>query len=209
MQNEATAREISAIKSVIKVIESHNLDSEYPRANLEKRIEVLEKLIANRKRPAEAPPMKPKQPQQQQPKKQKKQQQQQQNQSKRLRTAARVDNVAVPLVVGGVSSTIHQYQQPHMRVTGLLPDCSAPYVSSSAASYGMVDQTPTIAPYTGSSGGLYGFPETPVGFAGNLTPAGSRLYSSQPYLKSGYYDRPTGYGGYDVPPEYHPSYYQL
>lgn len=86
MQNEAAAREISAIKSVIKVIESHNFDSEYPRANLEKRIEVLEKLIANRKRPAEAPPMKPKQPQQQQPKKQKKQQQQ--NQSKRLRTAA-------------------------------------------------------------------------------------------------------------------------
>ncbi|KAG7957832.1 hypothetical protein I3843_11G194900 [Carya illinoinensis] len=213
-QNEAAAREVGAIKSVIKVIESHNLDSEYPRANLEKRIEMLEKLIANRKRPAQAHPMKPQQPQQQEPKKQKKhlqpkkeQQQQQQSQSKRPRTAALVDNVAVPLVVGGVSSTIHEYQQPHTRVTGSLPDCSAPYVSSSAAPYGMVGQTPTIAPYTGSSGRRYGFPGNPVGFTGNPSPVGSHLYSSEPYLTSDYYDRPTAYSGYDVPPEYHPSYY--
>ncbi|KAF5479024.1 hypothetical protein F2P56_005535 [Juglans regia] len=210
--NEAAAREVGAIKSVIKVIESHNLDSEYPRANLEKRIEVLEKLIANRKRPAQTHPMKPQQPQQQEPKKQKKhlqpkKEQQQQSQSKRPRTAALVDNAAVPLVVGGVSSTIHQYQQPHIQVTGLLRDCSAPYVSSSAAPYGMVGQTPTIAPYMGSPGRQYGFPGSPVGFTGNPSLAGSRLYSSEPYLTSGYYDRPTAHGGYDVPPEYHPSYY--
>lgn len=41
LQNEGIAKEVGALKSVIKVIEDHNLDSEYPRADLEGLIEKL------------------------------------------------------------------------------------------------------------------------------------------------------------------------
>ncbi|KAB1199109.1 FRIGIDA-like protein 2 [Morella rubra] len=210
--NEATAKEVSAMKSVVKIIESHNLDSEYPRVNLEKRIEALEKLVANRKRSGAAPTAKPHQlqRQQQQPKKQKKhlqlkKEQQQQNRSKCPRTVAPVDQAAVPIAAG--ASSIPHYQQSHLELAGLLSDCPAPYVSSSAVPYGMVGQSPTIASYTGSSAGQYGLPRVPVGFAGNPSPASSQLYSAETYLPSGYYDRLTAYGRYGVPSEYHPSYY--
>ena len=228
MQNKATDKELIAMKSVIKVIESHNLDSQFPRANLEKRIEALEKLIVNSKQPAAAPPAKPQQlqQQQQQSKKQKKnlqpkkqqhlqpnkrlqQQQQQQSRSKHPRIAPPVGHAAVPVIVDGANSTIPHYRQSHLQSAGLLLDCPAPYASSSSVPYGTVGQTPTSVPFTGSSAGLYGFPGAPVGFDGNPSPSSSHLYSSEPYLPSEYYDRPTAYGGYGLRPEYHPSYYPL
>jgi hypothetical protein len=220
MQNKATDKELVAMKSVIKVIESHNLDSQFPRANLEKCIEALEKLIVNRKRPAAAPPAKPQQPQQQQPKKQKKHLQpkkqkkhlqpkklQQQSRSKHPRIAPPFGHAAVPVIVDGANSTISHYRQSHLQSAGLLLDCPAPYVSSSSVPYGTVGQTPTIAPFTGSSAGLYGFPGALVGFGGNPSPSSSHLYLSEPYLPSNYYDGSTAYGGYGVRPEYHPSYH--
>lgn len=207
--NEAMAKEVSALKSVIKVIQDHNLDSEYPKVNLEKRIELLEKQKTNRKRPAPAAPVKLQQPQhqQQQAKQQPKKQKQQQSGSKRPQTAAPVGRAAVPVNVGAANSIVPQYQQSHLQSAGLLPDRSAPYVSSSAAPYGAVGTIPTISPYTGPSAGLYGLPGAQVGFPGNPGAANSHPYSSEPYVPSSYYDRPTAYGGYGVPPQYHPSYY--
>ncbi|MCI03894.1 frigida-like protein, partial [Trifolium medium] len=41
--NEITSRQIHSLRSVIKVIETYNLDSEFPRASLEKRIDELNK----------------------------------------------------------------------------------------------------------------------------------------------------------------------
>lgn len=42
-QNKARNEEISALKFAIKVINAYNLESEYPKYNLVKRIEKLEK----------------------------------------------------------------------------------------------------------------------------------------------------------------------
>ncbi|KAL7130848.1 hypothetical protein ABFS83_13G160000 [Erythranthe nasuta] len=76
--NEAAMKEISSLKSVIKCIEDHNLESQYPKAELVTRVEKLEKEKADRKRPAAAPVPKPQQPVKQQ----------QQNANKRMRAAA-------------------------------------------------------------------------------------------------------------------------
>ncbi|KAF2303780.1 hypothetical protein GH714_023395 [Hevea brasiliensis] len=54
-QNEARAREVNALKSVLKVIDEHKLKSEYPRLDLEKRIEMLEKQKADKKVDAQSP----------------------------------------------------------------------------------------------------------------------------------------------------------
>ncbi|XP_048321194.2 FRIGIDA-like protein 1 [Ziziphus jujuba] len=193
--NEATAKEVGAMRSVIKVIEDYKLESEYPRGILEKQIEQLEKQKASRKRPAAK---------QQQVKNQK---QQQQNGSKRPRTEASVGLVVAPKSYGAANSTVSSYQHSHLQSTGLLPDGPAPHVSSSAAPYGMPGLTPPIAPYVGSSARLYGLAGAPMGFSGNPTAGGSLLYSSEPYVESGYYDRPTAYTGYSVPSQYHPAYY--
>ncbi|KAK9268697.1 hypothetical protein L1049_000457 [Liquidambar formosana] len=192
--NEAMAKEVSALKSVIKYIENHNLESEYPRGILEKRIELLEKQKADRKR-------KPQQPQQQQPKPQ------QQSGSKRPRTNALPTPAKVPKSATVVSTNEPSFQPSHVQVAGLLPDHQAPYVSSSAGPYGLPGSTPAVAPYAGSSAGLYGSAGAPVGFPGNPSPARPHVYSSESHMPSGYYDRPIVYGGYGLPPQYHPSYY--
>ncbi|CAN6557734.1 unnamed protein product [Malus baccata var. baccata] len=64
--NEATAKESGALKSVIKVIEDLKLESEYPPAFLQKRLEQLEKEKADSKRNAVASAAKPLQLRQQQ-----------------------------------------------------------------------------------------------------------------------------------------------
>lgn len=193
-QNEATAKEVGAMKSVIKVIEDYKLESEYPREILEKQIERLEKQKADRKRPAAKS---------QQPNKQ------QQSGNKRPRSDARVGVAAVPTSYGAVNSisTVHSYQQSHLQSTGLIPDGPAPHVSSSAALYGMSGLTPPIAPYVGSSAALYALAGAAMGFSGNPSGGSSLVYPSEPYVASDYYERPTAYGGYGVPSKYHPSYY--
>ncbi|KAF3453350.1 hypothetical protein FNV43_RR03790 [Rhamnella rubrinervis] len=167
--NEATAKEVGAMKSVIKVIEDYKLESEYPREILEKQIERLEKQKANRKRPAAKS---------QQPNKQ------QQSGNKRPRS----DALVVPLSYGAVNSisTVPSYQQSHLQSTGLFPDGPAPHVSSSAAPYGISGLTPPIAPFAGSSAGLYGlagvasgYYERPTAYAISRVPLAScsMLYS--------------------------------
>ncbi|XP_075671761.1 truncated FRIGIDA-like protein 1 isoform X2 [Castanea sativa] len=107
--NEGIAKEVGALKSVIKVIEDHNLDSEYPRADLEGLIAKLQKRAENIKKPAAAPPAKSYQPQQH------RHQQQQQSGNKRPRMDSPVSPAAAPINVGGMNSTIPQYQQSHLQ----------------------------------------------------------------------------------------------
>ncbi|KAL4618787.1 hypothetical protein ACB092_06G035100 [Castanea dentata] len=107
--NEGIAKEVGALKSVIKVIEDHNLDSEYPRADVEGLIEKLQKRAENIKKPAAAPPAKSYQPQQH------RHQQQQQCGNKRPRMDYPVSPAAAPINVGGMNSTIPQYQQSHLQ----------------------------------------------------------------------------------------------
>lgn len=183
LQNEITAREIHALKSVIKVIENHNLESEFPRASLEQRIEQLKKHKANVKHMAPTSAAKPPQ------------HQQQQSGVKRPRTSDPVGPAAVPNNISSVSSTIHQYQQPLFQSTGLLPEHSNPYMGLPAMPYGMVDPTPTISPYTGPSTGPYGLAGVPMGPSGNPGQGDSHPNSSEPHVPSGYYDGASAYGG--------------
>lgn len=183
--NEAIAKETGALKSVIKVIADLKLESEYSPSFLEKRIEQLEKEKANRKRQAAAPAGKPLQLQQQS-----KKLKQQQYGNKRPRMTAPIGSAAVS---NGAA--------------GFLVESPGPYVSSAAAPYVMSGIDPPVAPYVGSSTGQYGFAGGQMGFPRNPGPSSTHLYSSEQYVPSGYYNRPTAYGGYGVPPQYHPSYY--
>uniref|UniRef100_A0A5B7BCW5 FRIGIDA-like protein n=1 Tax=Davidia involucrata TaxID=16924 RepID=A0A5B7BCW5_DAVIN len=192
--NEATMKEVSALNSVIKYIEDYNLDSEYPKENLVKRIENLEKEKADRKRPAPKP-LQPSKPQKKQ------------SGGKRPRTTAAAGPAAVPRSVAAPSSTVPPFQPPHLQVAGLLPNGPAPHLGSPDGPYGLAGSTPAVAPYLGSSAGLYGLAGTSLGFMGNLAPTVSHQYPSETHMPSGYFDRPIAYGGYGLPPQYHPSYY--
>ncbi|XP_054819489.1 FRIGIDA-like protein 1 [Prosopis cineraria] len=205
---EATSREIHKLRSVIKAIQSHKLESEYPISGLEQRIELLEK--EGKKRPAYALAAKP-QPQSQQHQ----QQQQQQHQKKNIKSQERkqhngnkLPRVSVPAVqqnAGSASSALHQYQLPFVHSTGLLTKHQDSCLSSQATPYSMVGPTPTISPYTGPSAGSYDFASVPMGSSGNPSQVGSHPYSSEPNFPSGYYDRITAYSG--LPHYYRSSYY--
>lgn len=208
MQNEATGKEITALKSVIRVIEQRKLDSEYPKEILEKRIEQLEKQKAERKGPSAVPAFKPTHLQHQLSK----EMQNQQSGNKRPRLEANFVPSANPTIFRAANTTLPSYQQSHLQSTGLSPDGLAQYVSSSAAPYGFSGLVPSAAAYAGSSAGTYGLAGAPVGFPGDRSATSSHLYAAETYLPSGYYDRPTSYGGagpsgYSLPPQYHPSYY--
>lgn len=186
MQNEATAKESGALKSVIKVIEDLKLESEYPPTFLQKRLEQLEKEKADRKRNAVAPAAKPLQLRQQQKqqtaKEPAKKLKQQLYGNKRPRMTAPDGSAAVSINVND---------------TGLLR----------AYSLSGIAPAPPAAAYAGSSAGLYGFSGGQMGFPGHPAPTSTHLSLSELYVPSGYYNRPTTYGGYGPPPEYHPSYY--
>ncbi|XP_028758508.1 truncated FRIGIDA-like protein 1 isoform X2 [Neltuma alba] len=176
--NEATARETHALKSVIKVIESHNLESQYPPAILEQQIVQLNMQKADRKRappPSVKPPPESK-PQQQQKTKKQKQQQQIGKKHPHPQTSAQLGPMAVQKIVSVANSALHQYQQPLVQPTG-----------------------PSVGPY--------GFAGVPMGSSGNPTPGGSHLYS-EPNLQSAYYDRTTTYSGYGLQQYYQSLYPQ-
>ncbi|KAI4306181.1 hypothetical protein L6164_029482 [Bauhinia variegata] len=78
-------------------------------------------------------------------------------------------------------------------------------MTSPAMPYGMVGPTPTVSPYVASSSGsLAG---VPVDFNGHPGHTSSHLYSSEPHVQSGYYDRIHPYGGYGLQQYYQPAYY--
>lgn len=200
MQNEATAKEVGALKAVIKVVEDYKLESEYPKDMLQNRVEVLEKLKADRKRPAPAP--KP----QQQPKKLHWQPRKPQKiGNKRPRKTGSIGHTAPTVVAANLSVPL--FPQPHLQPAGLLPENSAPYLGTPAGPYGLVGSTPAVAPYAGSPSRSYALTGAQVGFPGSSDLAASHLYSSESQMPSGYYDRSTTYGGYSFAPQYHPSYY--
>ncbi|KAL2316682.1 hypothetical protein Fmac_030558 [Flemingia macrophylla] len=187
--NEITAREIHALRSVLKVIETHNLESEYPPESIQQRIEQLTKNKANIRHGASASAKPP-------------QHQQQQSGIKRPRISA---PAGVLNSVSGASSTVNRDQQSHFQSSSLLLEHVNPYMSLPNMPYGMNTPTPTISPYTGPSIGAYG---APVGPSGNLGQGGSLPNSSEPLKPSGYYDSISAYGGYGLQYLYPTSYRQ-
>lgn len=149
-QNEATAKEVGALKSVIRFIEEYKLDSDYPREHLEKRIEQLEKQKANRKRPAGASPVVAKQKHPQQPQ-QVKQRFKKQKLQLRKPTPQQVPinrpHMAVPVgsaanIVGVGNPPYPPYQQTHLPPAGLVADLAAPYQQSLLQSSGLLPNHP-------------------------------------------------------------------
>ncbi|KAJ4976330.1 hypothetical protein NE237_001436 [Protea cynaroides] len=194
-QNEATAKEIAALKAVIKYIEEHNLDSQYPSENLSKRILQLEKQKAERKRPAATPAAK------------------KPTGNKRPRfspPAAYPKTMHGTTTIASVPQISHtQLQQQQQQHSSLLPDRVTPYLGSAPGPYGLTGQS-SLGHYGSSSSGLYGVAGNPISYGGNLSPARSHLYSSDSNPPTGLYDRPYSYAaGYGLPPpQYRPPYYQ-
>ncbi|XP_043689914.1 truncated FRIGIDA-like protein 1 [Telopea speciosissima] len=195
-QNEATAKEIAALRAVIKSIQEHNLESQYPCGSLEKQIEQLEKKKADRKRPAAAATAS--------------KQQAGTGKNKRARQSAPAVNSMTE-----TATSLHSIHHTQMQQSGLLPDRVASYLGSAAgSSYGLQGPS-SLTPYGSSSSALYGGTENSVNYGGNLSPARSHLYSAlpshlshpPPSQPSGLYDRSLSYGGYGLPPQYRPSYY--
>ncbi|CAA3001538.1 truncated FRIGIDA-like protein 1 [Olea europaea var. sylvestris] len=190
--NEAVMKEISALKSVIKCIDDHGLESQYPKHILVTRIEKLEKEKADKKRPATATVPKPPQ--------QAKQQKQRGNK--------RVKEFTGPLAVKNKNRSkpvVFPSQPSHVQTVGLLPDNAALYSSSPA--YGRAGPHVAADMYAGSSAGLHGFPGAPMGFSGNVNQTVTNAYPSERQGQPSYYDAAIGYGGYVIPPQYHPGYY--
>ncbi|KAF5728449.1 putative FRIGIDA like 1 [Tripterygium wilfordii] len=210
LQNEATAKEVGSLKSVLKVIDDHKLEHEFPRDTLEKRIEVLKKAKAKRKLPPVAPATKPQQQVNQQskrklPQEKKAERKQQLAGNKRPRTAGVAGHGAMPMGIAGANSSVLTFQQSHVQPAGLLPDHPALYPSSATGPYGWGSAQAT--PYPSSSAGTYGYPGAPVGYHDNPNPSASYLYPPESQVPPTYYDRQTPYGGYGIPPQYHPNYY--
>ena len=62
IQNEVNERELTALKAVIKCIEDHKLEAQYPLDPLQKRVLQLEKAKADKKRAPEVAKPLPKRP---------------------------------------------------------------------------------------------------------------------------------------------------
>ncbi|XP_073134020.1 FRIGIDA-like protein 2 [Henckelia pumila] len=184
--NEAVTKEINALKAVIKCIEDHSLESQYPKSVLVKRIEKLEKEKGERKRAGPAATPKSQQNLKRPP----------QNGNKRMRAASGRRFPAKPVVPPPQPSLVQR--------SGLLPDYTAPYLSTSAGAYGLAGPIAAAVPYAGSSAGVYGLSgAASLGF--NPTASGSyptEPHAQQPHVQSGYYDGAVGYGGYSIPSQY-------
>lgn len=189
IQNEAAAKEIGAYRAVIKVIEDYKLESVCPKEGYLQRIKQLEKQKADRKRPAAEvrPPKQLKKPHQN----------------------AKKHRIAVPpghvQGVAGANSTITPFRQPHIQ-SASLPDTSAAYMNSIPGHFSSVGAAPSVPSYAGPSSHVsYGLPGAHIGLPGNTH---LPVYSSEPQIPPGFYERLTAYGGYNLPPQYHSSYYQ-
>ncbi|XP_042490512.1 truncated FRIGIDA-like protein 1 [Macadamia integrifolia] len=183
-QNEASAREVTALRAVMKLVDEHDLESQYPCENLEKRIELLEKMKADRKRNETSSNKK-------------------QSGSKRPRQSSPADSprAATPKTVPRPSSTVPQIPQTQLQPSSLLQDRVAPYFGSAAGPYGLGGPS-SVSPYLRTSSELYGVGANPLSFGGHLSPPRSHLYSSESH-PSGLYDRSSLYGGYGLPPPQH------
>ncbi|KAL5987970.1 hypothetical protein ACLOJK_035732 [Asimina triloba] len=168
-QNEAIAKELAAVKAVIKCIEEHNLKSEYPLDSLEKRIEQLEKEKADRKRPA---------PTSAAPKAQ-----QHQPSNKRVRPTSVAS--AGPILAAPSFTQLSMQAQP----PSLLADRIPPYPPS-VGPYGLAGAGAGASALFDRPGPSY-LGSSHLGYVGGRSPPRSHFYSTE--LSSTLYDIPGGY----------------
>ncbi|KAL3643048.1 hypothetical protein CASFOL_013863 [Castilleja foliolosa] len=134
--NDAAVKETNALKSVIKSIEDHGLESQYPKDELLTRIEKLGKEKSDRKRPPAAPIAKPQQ----------KAKQPKQNGSRRAPNPSPFKRNKYPPNSIGFRSQ--------------------PYLSSSAAgAYSMVGSVVAADPYGGPPLGYSGNPSASISYS--------------------------------------------
>lgn len=179
-QNEARSREVKTLKSALVLIDEYKLGSEYPRMDLKKRIEMLEKQKAAAASAVDEPSHQPKK--------------QQQAGSKRPRTSA----TAVQNSNNGSNPVIPPFKQSHLQPASML---------LAAGPYGSVGSISPAILYAGPPAGAYGLARTGTGFPGNPRSALAHQYFPESHVPSDHYDRAAAYGGYDLPLKYHPGYY--
>ncbi|XP_052178839.1 truncated FRIGIDA-like protein 1 [Diospyros lotus] len=185
-QNEAISKEITALRSVIKIIEDQKLESEYPKGILMERIATLEKEKADKKNSIVVPL----------PKTRQQSKAQKLSGGKRPRTSPAVPSAAPPAV---------RYAGSSVGIAGSALD-SAPYLSSVGGLEGSFHSAALYA--AGSSGGLYGSVGTPLGMHGDLTSTQALPYPLKSHIPpSGYLDGLSSYSGYGLPPQHPPAYH--
>lgn len=179
-QNEARSREVKTLKSALVLIDEYKLGSEYPRMDLKKRIEMLEKQKAAAASAVDEPSHQPKK--------------QQQAGSKRPRTSA----TAVQNSNNGSNPVIPPFKQSHLQPASML---------LAAGPYGSVGSISPAILYAGPPAGPYGLARAGTGFPGNPRSVLAHQYFPESHVPSDHYDRAAAYGGYDLPLKYHPGYY--
>lgn len=131
MQNEAKAREINALKTVIKVIENHKLESQYPPAIIEQQIVQLNEMKAGKKRvPPHSLNIHPQSRPQQQQMNKKLKQQQIGSKHPHPETLAQVGLTSAQKIVGVANTALQQYQQPLVQTIGPYGFAGVPMGSS-------------------------------------------------------------------------------
>ncbi|KAJ7009177.1 hypothetical protein NC653_007724 [Populus alba x Populus x berolinensis] len=171
---------LKTLKSALVLIDEYKLGSEYPRMDLKKRIEMLEKQKAAAASAVDEPSHQPKK--------------QQQAGSKRPRTSA----TAVQNSNNGSNPVIPPFKQSHLQPASML---------LAAGPYGSVGSISPAILYAGPPAGPYGLARAGTGFPGNPRSALAHQYFPESHVPSDHYDRAAAYGGYDLPLKYHPGYY--
>ncbi|XP_072991594.1 truncated FRIGIDA-like protein 1 [Typha latifolia] len=207
-QNEAIAKEITALRAVINTIKEYKLESQYSSENLQKRITQLEQEKTNKCRTATGNSV---------ASNSSSQNLQQQSKKRPMRTAT------VASVASHLSPRNLQQQQANKRLrpsTTLTPTAAPdipPPIVGNKALFGLTNQSP----YMGLIGS-YGLASTrtiydhaassqsglPLGVHGNLSPR-RHLYTSEPFVDSHLYNSSGRYVNYSLPgmtARYPPSY---
>uniref|UniRef100_A0A1D1XYA1 FRIGIDA-like protein n=1 Tax=Anthurium amnicola TaxID=1678845 RepID=A0A1D1XYA1_9ARAE len=181
-QNEATAKELAALRAVIKSVEEYKLESEYSPESLQKRVTQLEHQKAEKKRSAASAALT-------NPKGQARQQQA----NKRPRPST---TSATTAVAAHPTAPLSQTSLP-------LID-RASYMASTGP-YGLTGNS-YLYEHTGSA-----YTANPLGLGATRSPPRSLLYSD-PLAGSSLYDRSGAYGSYSLsgglPSQYNSSLYR-
>ncbi|KAI4320823.1 hypothetical protein MLD38_034268 [Melastoma candidum] len=208
-QKEATVRELLALKSAIKVIKEHRLESEYPIMDLEAHIQLLEKPSG------ESRPIKP----HSQPSKQNQNEKhggkrkvlgrgkEQLQGRKRPRGEASSGHVSIPkMKISGTIPPVPIFQHSYPPTAVARAHGPPPYSISPPKPYHLVNSAPTASSYPGPSNGVYGIVGAPASYSSDPIPPQPYVYPSEAQTPQ-YYDRPNPYGGYAYPSHYNHSYY--
>ncbi|KAK1295669.1 hypothetical protein QJS10_CPB15g01575 [Acorus calamus] len=195
-QNEAIAKELAAVKAVMRIIEDYKLESEYSPESLKKRVTQLEEEKTNKKRKAATNLANKSKPQQQQ---------QLLSPNKRPRPLNAVPPVTPnthPVVASTSASALLNPLPQNQTYLGMVD--RFPYMGSSV-SYGMAGAR---YPYdrAGSSSGYQG--ASLVG-GSNLSPQRPYAHLSDSQLTSRLYETPSHYAGYPGSSGHIPAYPSL